>query len=85
MHKTDGQLVDRTLALWQRRTSRDLTQEDVREITQSAIGFFRLLLEWKNSAGSAASESDVDRDEAASSRKPSRENSGCTLRGGPET
>jgi hypothetical protein len=39
--------ADRTLQLWQARTSRKLTSEDVREITANMTGFFRLLLEWQ--------------------------------------
>jgi hypothetical protein len=39
--------ADRTLRLWQARTSRKLTSEDVREITANMTGFFRLLLEWQ--------------------------------------
>jgi hypothetical protein len=39
--------ADRTLRLWQARTSRKLTPEDVREITTNMTGFFQLLLEWQ--------------------------------------
>jgi len=37
----------RTLELWGRRSSRPLTEEDAREITENMTGFFRVLLEWK--------------------------------------
>ena len=43
-----------TLELWQRRASRELTGEDAREIAENVAGFFRLLLEWKSAADSAA-------------------------------
>jgi hypothetical protein len=32
--------------LWQPRTSRELTEEDAREMTENVSGFFRLLAEW---------------------------------------
>ena len=36
----------RTRELWQPRTSRELTEEDAREMTENVSGFFRLLAEW---------------------------------------
>lgn len=37
---------DRSRQLWQRRAGRELSDEDVREITGNISGFFALLAEW---------------------------------------
>ncbi|HVC76142.1 MAG TPA: hypothetical protein VND96_06435 [Candidatus Micrarchaeaceae archaeon] len=37
----------RTLEVWSRRSTRPLTEEDARQITQNMTGFFRVLVEWK--------------------------------------
>lgn len=39
-------LLERTLAVWQPRTSRQLTPEDARQIAENMAGFFFLLHEW---------------------------------------
>ena len=31
---------------WQKRTSRELTEEDIREIDSNLVGYFEILLEW---------------------------------------
>ena len=56
MRMTKQQLTDRTLAVWQSRTSHRLTNEDAREITENITGFFAILAEWsrKERDGSAA-------------------------------
>jgi hypothetical protein len=41
-----GDIIDRTTALWQLRTKRQLTREDGREIIENMTGFFRILQEW---------------------------------------
>ena len=51
MGKAAGQSPDRSLELWQQRTSRELTQEDGRELARNLCGFFILLGEWKRRAG----------------------------------
>lgn len=38
--------TQRTLAVWQRRTSRQLSEEDARQIEENSTGFVRVLLEW---------------------------------------
>ncbi len=79
-------LHDETLDIWQRRTCRELTPEDAREIAQNATGFFRLLLEWKKSADTTDADPDVDRDQdqVVPTGKRAREKSTCTC-DGPET
>jgi len=42
-----GERSDRTLEVWNRRSTRPLTEEDAREIAENMTGFFRVLLEWK--------------------------------------
>lgn len=39
--------LDRGLAVFQPRTSRELTREDMREIDHNLTGLFRLLLRWR--------------------------------------
>ena len=46
MRKNRDELIDKTLIAWQPRTSRKLSREDAREITENVLGFFSLLLEW---------------------------------------
>jgi len=41
-----GDFIDETLAIWQRRTTRQLTREDGREIIENMTAFFRILGEW---------------------------------------
>jgi len=40
-------LLDDTLALWQRRTTRSLSHEDARQIAENVSGFFQTLLAWQ--------------------------------------
>ena len=46
----DQDFNQRTLDLWQARTSRKLTEEDAREMAVNMSGFFRLLAEWDREA-----------------------------------
>ena len=41
-------LIQQTLALWQPRTSRKLTEEDAQQMIDNAVGVFRLLLQWRH-------------------------------------
>jgi hypothetical protein len=42
-----GDLIDQTIAIWQKRTERKLTREDGREIIENISGFFSILQEWE--------------------------------------
>lgn len=42
----DLDLVEATIALWQPRAARELTQEDARQIIKNVSGFFAVLVEW---------------------------------------
>jgi hypothetical protein len=42
----DKEFTQRTLDFWQSRTSRQITEEDAREMAVNVSGFFRLLAEW---------------------------------------
>jgi hypothetical protein len=44
--RSDGDLIDNALAVWQPRSKRQLTREDGREIIENMTGFFRILQEW---------------------------------------
>jgi hypothetical protein len=39
-------LVEQTIALWQRRSWRELSPEDARQIAENVTGFFTILAEW---------------------------------------
>jgi hypothetical protein len=39
--------LKRTLEMWSKRSTRPLSNEDARQIEENAIGFFRVLIEWK--------------------------------------
>ena len=41
------QLVDRTIEVFQGRSSKVLTREDARQITENVVGFFTTLMEWE--------------------------------------
>ena len=43
-----AELIQKTLALWQPRTSRQLTEEDAEQMLDNAVGVFRLLLQWRH-------------------------------------
>ena len=47
MKKTEDNLIDHTLEVWQPRNSNRLSDEDARAILQNVKGFFTLLLEWE--------------------------------------
>jgi hypothetical protein len=42
----DQDFNQRTRAIWQPWSSRELTEEDAREMAANVSGFFRLLAEW---------------------------------------
>jgi hypothetical protein len=39
-------LLGKTLAVWQPRSRRKLSREDVREIAENVTGFFSVLVDW---------------------------------------
>lgn len=45
-----GQLIERTLEVWQPRAVRQLTREDARQMVENIAGFFHLLLVWDAAA-----------------------------------
>lgn len=47
MKKSEDNLIDRTLKVWQPRNSQPLSDEDARAILENVKGFFTLLLEWE--------------------------------------
>jgi hypothetical protein len=47
MKKSDDNLIDRTLEVWQPRNANRLSDEDARAILENVKGFFTLLLEWE--------------------------------------
>ena len=46
--------LDKTIRVFQPRTSRVLTREDARQMVETASAFFRVLLEWDAASRSAA-------------------------------
>jgi len=51
MRMTKQELNEYTMAIWQPKTQRPLTQEDAREITENFTGFFFILAEWSRKEG----------------------------------
>ena len=47
MKKSNDNLIDRTLEVWQPRNAQPLSDEDARAILENVKGFFTLLLEWE--------------------------------------
>ena len=47
MKKSEYNLIDRTLEVWQPRNAQRLSDEDARAILENVKGFFTLLLEWE--------------------------------------
>lgn len=47
MKKSEDNLIDRTLKVWQPRKAHRLSDEDARAILENVKGFFTLLLEWE--------------------------------------
>jgi hypothetical protein len=39
-------LIDRTVAVWERRLERDLSREEARQMVENITGFFNILAEW---------------------------------------
>ena len=58
MEEAKNSFTERTLEVWQPRTSRVLTHEDARQIIENAVGFFSVLAEWDEEAGSGDSSPD---------------------------
>ena len=49
---SDKDFTAYTLRVFQPLTSRKLTEEDAREITQNTVGFLNVLIDWKAGKGS---------------------------------
>lgn len=49
--------IDETVAFWQKRSKRQLTREDGRQIIENLTGFFRVLQEWDRAERAARKES----------------------------
>ena len=43
----ENKFIERTIGVWQSRSRRELNAEDVRQITENTVGFFRILVKWK--------------------------------------
>ena len=46
LNAANDNLIDRTIETWQPRFSRDLSQDDARQIVENVTGFFSILAEW---------------------------------------
>jgi hypothetical protein len=47
MKKSEDNLIDRTLEVWQPRNAHRLSDDDARAMLENVKGFFTLLLEWE--------------------------------------
>jgi len=43
-----GQLLEKTITVWQPFSSSVLSEKEAKEITESIVGLFSFLLEWEN-------------------------------------
>ncbi len=69
-------LIDEAISIWQKRSEKQLTREDGREIVENVMGFFSILQEWrfaelaaqskKTKQGGASGKVEAIRDEAES-------------------
>ena len=48
MRMTKQELTEHTIATWQPRLRRRLSNEDAREIAENITGFFTILAEWSH-------------------------------------
>ena len=48
MRMTKQELTEHTIATWQPRLRRRLSNEDAREIAENLTGFFTILAEWSH-------------------------------------
>jgi len=51
MRMTKQELTEHTIAVWQPRLRRRLSNEDAREIAENLTGFFTILAEWSHREG----------------------------------
>ena len=59
MRMTKQELTEHTIAIWQQRIRRRLTNEDAREIAENITGFFTILAEWSRQEGRDGSETNT--------------------------
>jgi len=59
MRMTKQELTEHTIATWQPRLRRRLSNEDAREITENITGFFAILAEWSRQEGSDGAETNT--------------------------
>lgn len=59
MRMTKQELTEHTIAVWQPRLRRRLTNEDAREITENITGLFAILAEWSRQEGRDGSETNT--------------------------
>ena len=51
MRMTKQELTEHTIATWQPRLRRRISNEDAREIAENISGFFTILAEWSHREG----------------------------------
>ncbi len=59
MRMTKQELTEHTIATWQPRLRRRLSNEDAREITENLTGFFAILAEWSLQDGRNGAETNT--------------------------
>ena len=59
MRMTKQELTEHTIAVWQPRLRRRLSNEDAREIAENLTGFFTILAEWSHREGRDGSETNT--------------------------
>lgn len=59
MRMTKQELTEHTIAVWQPRLRRHLSNEDAREIAENITGFFTILAEWSRQEGRDGAEANT--------------------------
>ena len=59
MRMTKQELTEHTIATWQPRLRRRLSNDDAREITENLTGFFAILAEWSRQEGHDGAETNT--------------------------
>jgi hypothetical protein len=66
MKASNDNLIDQTVALWERRLRRNLSREDARQIVENITGFFNILAEWSRAEMPAPANDNGERADVAS-------------------
>ena len=61
MKNDASDIIEQTLNFWEKRTGKDLSREDAREMVVNVSGFFQVLAEWDRKARMEACSEDGEK------------------------